>query len=1578
MLKYHMTDDFKVGRCTAKKNKCRYLRDDETTHFSTEQEALLYSESKMKELEQKALKKKSKEEKISYSAKPISISLREDGSRVFNVVQKPSIYGFISTKLNEVNDAYIVKVGYTSRPVQQRFKEWKEEGGIYSEEFFQEEFVVPAVIKDPVTGKEHYVMDHNFHKYFERNGFQKLIDRKFNNAGTEHISKEFYIGEDGKKRITQEIIDDCVKDQEQNIHNSGSGYTFYDESEQKMITQYFPVNDFKPRSFQNEVIEKTSNYFLNHEDDDNEDGRRYLLTAPTRSGKSFMAAQSLLKTFDEAKKKDPSKKNHCAVVVSGFAEIEDEWKKTFQTHKDFNQLEAGTAEENKCGVSPCICPTKFKYLSKSDLTNNPNAVEDAYAAGAENVVVFLTLQDLAGSTSGTKIKPEHKFLETPGAVDMLLGDEAHLAMFTEDGRYQEALNGYGETEVEVKQNIDSLEKLDNNLNDKAQKEASNRLQQIKPNLGSLFITATPYNVLSNGSEFDIDKNVTIITEEQIIEEQKDWLVNNPGKEAWESPYYGLPEKKFFGLDVGIPANELFNPVDTKDGSKGFTHQRHVQQVISGLFGKENGLAPNIMQDDNFGEAGIGNNVYATLPYCASCDAMEAELKKFLKDNNMEDEYEILNISSAKGNSHPITKLSSQEINQRIGESKKKTITLTVNRMGTGVTQEKWDTVLMMRGMTSAQQFEQTAGRCGTPYVKEYSSNVDSNICRNCGNNEVRAEKKRLCESCFIQGGQELEDSFPYEKIKDCPKPNVAVVTFDPVSMVEFKRNKAVSLVGNKGKTVDEHTSGESVDESLDRSLTDIEHFIYRHDMAKLQQLDKNNIMEWVLKGMQNRSVGDIADGIKIHADLSGLDANAKSLLETVESSGFTKKSQKTAATSRMTENSDGKCWVDGCGENVRDGLTEDGNAYRLCENHYQIEQQQQKDLREAEKKPAKERTDEEKALISERQELENKIRNTYARTLLYAMISESNEMGVRTVIDEIRAAMPSEENGFVEGRAAEMARHLDLDIRVLELIRDNNIGGLQLDDSIRQMELILSDANDTTNKWDKFKLALNSFNSLSKNEILTPRKVSSMLVDKLDLSEKDWSNFKNSRSGTIDVGCKSAVNLVEFYDRGLANGLSRDELKDKMFSIPTSGASYELISKIYEEYGWDKGNILFVDGVSNLDTLKAISLAKEIKECQAVDPESCQYHGSSGRGTTTAKLNRVKREIFDKIDDEKITKRLEELMDKVRDMPKFDFVVSNPPYQIETVSKSGKSVPQDIYYKFQEQALIISDKSIMIYPSKRWLQQAGSNSKKFGKEFLANKGIVSIDHFEKSTDVFQGIQVHDGISIVFWNSKFSNNGEIILNNEKASIPSDGSILIINSKYRHVIEKIKSKKKPSISESSLGRGTYGVESNQLKIDPNFMSLSGRNERVDPNFIKILTIGNSNSPEWFNVEKHKIKKGIKTFSDWKIILSSSHPVRDFNSTRELLQPGEIYGRARVGLRHFKTKEEAKNFYAYTSTKFFESTFKLSPDGLHQMGVFVPDLEDYTDNNPDINWKLPLDPQLYKLFDLTEEEIKVIEEG
>lgn len=40
-------------------------------------------------------------------------------------------------------------------------------------------------------------------------------------------------------------------------------------------------------------------------------------------------------------------------------------------------------------------------------------------------------------------------------------------------------------------------------------------------------------------------------------------------------------------------------------------------------------------------------------------------------------------------------------------------------------------------------------------------------------------------------------------------------------------------------------------------------------------------------------------------------------------------------------------------------------------------------------------------------------------------------------------------------------------------------------------------------------------------------------------------------------------------------------------------------------------------------------------------------------------------------------------------------------------------------------------------------------------------------------------------------------------------------------------------------------------------------------------------------------------------------------------------------------------------------------------------MPDLEDYTGNNPVINWDEPLDEQLYELWGFEDEHIQIIED-
>lgn len=85
---------------------------------------------------------------------------------------------------------------------------------------------------------------------------------------------------------------------------------------------------------------------------------------------------------------------------------------------------------------------------------------------------------------------------------------------------------------------------------------------------------------------------------------------------------------------------------------------------------------------------------------------------------------------------------------------------------------------------------------------------------------------------------------------------------------------------------------------------------------------------------------------------------------------------------------------------------------------------------------------------------------------------------------------------------------------------------------------------------------------------------------------------------------------------------------------------------------------------------------------------------------------------------------------------------------------------------------------------------------------------------------------------------------------------------------------------------------------------------------------------------------------------------------------------FGRSRIALKSFKTKEEAENFLKFAKSKLIRYAFLLTDEQLSSLGQEVPDLIDYTDNNQFIDYSKDIDSQLYKLFGMNDADIKYIE--
>ena len=100
----------------------------------------------------------------------------------------------------------------------------------------------------------------------------------------------------------------------------------------------------------------------------------------------------------------------------------------------------------------------------------------------------------------------------------------------------------------------------------------------------------------------------------------------------------------------------------------------------------------------------------------------------------------------------------------------------------------------------------------------------------------------------------------------------------------------------------------------------------------------------------------------------------------------------------------------------------------------------------------------------------------------------------------------------------------------------------------------------------------------------------------------------------------------------------------------------------------------------------------------------------------------------------------------------------------------------------------------------------------------------------------------------------------------------------------------------------------------------------------------------------------------------------------ATPVLATPGELCTETFVQIGPFDAEQQMRNCYAYYSTKFFRAMVgivKQDQSAAARVYKFVP-MQDFTENS-DIDWSVTIseiDKQLYKKYDLSQEEIDFIE--
>lgn len=678
---------------------------------------------------------------------------------------EPHIYAFTT----EMVPNYL-KVGDTTRGVQCRLDEWRK--------------IFPNLKKryehSAQIDEETIFRDYSVHTFLEKEkGRERLQPDTF--CDLPYYSNEFF------KEATTADLDDAISDIYQSALNKDGKYQFYSPDRLPQIFTYERKEQFRPRDNQQQVIDNFKATVAA--------GRtKLLLYAVMRFGKSF-TAMCCAKAIDAK----------VVVIVSAKPkDIEEEWKKTVESHIDF---------------------IGYKFLNSKSLRRSETIIADTLTAG-DKVALFLSLQDLQGD----KIKAKHKEI-FKRQIDLLIIDETHFgARGSSYGKVlQEQHLSKSEIEKELK-SVDGFDTLD---------KVEDAVKVLNAEI-TIHLSGTPYRILMS-DEFQKEDIIAFVQFTDIIDAQKQWdneHLKDDDCNEWDNPYFGFPQMIRFAFnpnessikkmeelrksDITYAFPELFRPRSMTSNTNGshrqFIHETEILDLLEVIDGtKEDENLLGFLDYDKIKEGKMCRHIVMVLPFRSSCDAMAALICRAEKRFKNLEEYEIINIAGFDD----IKKYkNTDDVKRTIKDCEKKnrkTLTLTVNRMLTGTTVPQWDTMIYLKGTVSPQEYDQAIFRLQNQYVTTFKDENDNIIKYNM-------------------------------------KPQTLLVDFDPNRM--FRLQELKSQLNNVNTEVQGNVQ---LKERIAKELSVSPIIILNKN--KLQKVTPTNITDAVREYSRNRSIKDEASEI---------------------------------------------------------------------------------------------------------------------------------------------------------------------------------------------------------------------------------------------------------------------------------------------------------------------------------------------------------------------------------------------------------------------------------------------------------------------------------------------------------------------------------------------------------------------------------------------------------------------------------------------------------------------------------------------------------------------------------------------
>ena len=333
---------------------------------------------------------------------------------------------------------------------------------------------------------------------------------------------------------------------------------------------------------------------------------------------------------------------------------------------------------------------------------------------------------------------------------------------------------------------------------------------------------------------------------------------------------------------------------------------------------------------------------------------------------------------------------------------------------------------------------------------------------------------------------------------------------------------------------------------------------------------------------------------------------------------------------------------------------------------------------------------------------------------------------------------------------------------------------------------------------------------------------------------------------------------------------------------------------------------------------------------------------------------------------------------------KFDAVVGNPPYQIDT--DNNRDTPT--YHFFMNEAYQLSDKVIFITPA-RFLFDAGQTPKAWNNKMLNDKHFKVLFYEKMSSNVFNNTDIKGGVAIPY-RDKSQEFGPI-------------GVFSTFEELDSILTRVTAKDFVSLSEIHYGNSSYKLTDKVYSDFPELgerISLAERKtvgSNVFERFPELFYEEADNETEYVKIlgriDNKRIVKSIRkeyisehpNLYKWKVFVTGANGTGKLGETLSspLVEEPAVGGtQTFISFGAFNSKIEADNCLKYLKTKFLRLLLGVKKvthnNKTKDVWSKIP-LQDFSEIS-DIDWSKSIsdiDQQLYKKYNLSNEEIAFIEE-